>query len=47
VRLVLVQASADVRGELDRQGITEKLGPDAFFETVEDALDAFAGGATH
>jgi MFS superfamily sulfate permease-like transporter len=41
VRLVLAKEGADVRDELDRQGITEGIGSDAFFETAEDVLGAY------
>jgi len=39
-RLFIAQASADVRTELDRYGITEALGADAYFETVGEAVQA-------
>ena len=32
---------ADVREELDRLGVTDVIGSDGYFETVEDALDAY------
>lgn len=39
-KLVVVQVSADVRAELDRFGITEAIGADAYFDTIGDALRA-------
>jgi SulP family sulfate permease len=42
VRLVLSEAMPDVRAELDRYGITELMGADAYFPTVAAAMAAFA-----
>jgi SulP family sulfate permease len=42
VRLVLSEAMPDVRAELDRYGITELIGADAYFPTVAAAMAAFA-----
>lgn len=40
-RLVLSGLIDDVRRQLDRYGITAALGPDPYFETAGEALDAF------
>ncbi|HYN66488.1 MAG TPA: SulP family inorganic anion transporter [Ornithinibacter sp.] len=45
-RFVVVQASEDVRAELDRFGVTEAIGADAYFETVGDAVEAHAATGT-
>lgn len=39
-RLVIAQLSDDVRPQLDTLGITEAIGPDAFYETVGEAVQA-------
>ena len=39
-RLVIAQLSDEVRPQLDKLGITEALGPDAFYETVGEAVQA-------
>ena len=48
-RMVLADVDEDVRAELDRYGITDLLGPDAYFDSVTDVVAAFrssgAGGA--
>jgi MFS superfamily sulfate permease-like transporter len=44
-RLVFSAVMDDVRAELDRYGITELVGEDAFFASVGDVRDAF-GAAT-
>ena len=41
VRLVIALQAGAVRRELDRMGITDVVGSDAYFETVEAVLDAF------
>ena len=41
VRLRLAEVTPEVRAELDRHGLTEQLGADAFFETVAAMIDAF------
>ena len=41
VRVVLTNVTAAVREELDRLGVTEAIGSDGYFETVEDVLDAY------
>lgn len=41
VRLVFAEMADDVRAELDRFGITALVGEDAFYETVQDVVDAF------
>jgi SulP family sulfate permease len=40
VRLVLCDVSGPVRAELDRYGVTDLIGPDAYFETSGEALAA-------
>jgi MFS superfamily sulfate permease-like transporter len=45
-RLVVVQASDEVRAELDRFGITEAIGADAYFPTVGDAVTAHEASGT-
>ena len=44
-RLVVVQVSDAVRAELDRFGVTELIGADAYFDTVGDAVRAHGGSA--
>jgi len=39
--VAVAEPSASVRHELDRFGITERLGSERFYATVEDARDAF------
>ena len=48
VRLAFSSALGPVREQLDRYGISASLGPDAFYDTPGQALEAFhaAGGAT-
>jgi len=41
VKLVIAEPMAAVRGELDRYGLTELLGADAIFPTVDDAVAAY------
>ena len=41
IRLVFAELVDDVRRELRRYGIEEVVGPDAFFETVQEAQEAF------
>jgi SulP family sulfate permease len=41
VRLVIANATAEVRSQLDRYGVTEAIGTDAYFDTVEAAIDAY------
>lgn len=43
VRLVFANLMAQVREELDRLGVTDLVGSDAYFETVEEAIDAYPG----
>ena len=38
--LVIAQLSESVRPELDKPGITEAIGADAFYETVAEAVEA-------
>jgi MFS superfamily sulfate permease-like transporter len=44
-RLLMAEVSPDVRAELDRYGLTDKIGSDAIFETVADAVAAFRSSA--
>ncbi|MFN2202147.1 MAG: SulP family inorganic anion transporter, partial [Caldilineaceae bacterium] len=41
VKLVLSQVEDDVRTELDRSGVTDAIGSDAFFDTIEDVIEAY------
>jgi len=41
VKLVLSEIEDKVRSELDRSEVTELIGEDAIFETLEDLLDAY------
>lgn len=41
VRLVLADVTADVRHELEGYGVLDRLGPEAVFPSVGDAIDAF------
>jgi high affinity sulfate transporter 1 len=45
VRLVFAEISDHVRGELDRSGVTELVGSDAYFETLGRAGEEYARGA--
>ncbi len=45
VRLVLADVSDPVKSELDRYGLTEELGADAFYPSVADVIDAKAAPA--
>ena len=40
-RLLLAEVPPDVRAELDRYGLTEVIGEDAFFDSVADMVDAY------
>lgn len=40
-RLVFADVDADVRAELDRFGITELVGEDAFFDGVQETIEAY------
>lgn len=40
ITVALTQAE-DIRGELDRHGVSDRIGADHIFETVQAALDAF------
>ncbi len=42
VRLIIAQLSDPVRTDLDRYGVTEAIGANAFFDTAGAAVDAFA-----
>jgi MFS superfamily sulfate permease-like transporter len=41
VRLVFADLAATVRSELDRAGTTHLVGDDAFFDSVQDVVDAY------
>jgi sulfate permease, SulP family len=41
VKLVIANISEDVRRQLDTYGVTDEIGPDAYFHTVGDAISAF------
>lgn len=41
VRPVLAEVSDDVRSELDRSGVTELIGEDAYYTTVDEAVSAY------
>jgi hypothetical protein len=43
---VVAQAADSVRAELDRFGITDAIGADAYFETIGDAVRAHEGTAS-
>ena len=45
MRLVLADVSDPVKAELDRYGLTEELGADAFYPSVADVIDAKAAPA--
>jgi sulfate permease, SulP family len=40
-RLVAARVNRHVRAELDRYGITEKVGADAFFDSIESVVEAY------
>jgi MFS superfamily sulfate permease-like transporter len=39
--LAVAEADDDLRRELDRFGLTDKIGPDRYFDRLRDARDAF------
>jgi MFS superfamily sulfate permease-like transporter len=43
VRMVFVLVSSEVKAELDRFGITDLVGKDAFYATGDDLLNAYRG----
>ncbi len=43
VRLVMCEVSSDVRAGLDRLGVTQVVGDDGFFDTINEAVKAFRG----
>ena len=47
MRLVISSVVGPVRQQLDRYGISKALGPDAYYDTPGEALEAFhaANGA--
>ena len=44
IRLVFAGVMDVVRQELDRLGVTAELGPDAYYATAGEVIEAFAGG---
>ncbi len=40
-RLVAARVGRNVRAELGRYGITEKVGEDAFFDSIESVVEAY------
>jgi MFS superfamily sulfate permease-like transporter len=42
----IAQPSVALRAELDRFGVTERIGLEHYFDTLEDALDAFRASKT-
>jgi hypothetical protein len=40
-RLIFAELSDDVRAELDRYGVTDAIGQDAYFDTPVDVMEAF------
>jgi SulP family sulfate permease len=42
VRLVLALVSEDVKAELDRSGLVERMGEDAFYASISDVIDGYA-----
>ena len=47
MQLVLADVQDPVRRELDRYGITELVGADAYFATVGGAIAAFSKSGGH
>ena len=45
-RLVVARVNRHVKAELDRYGITELVGSDAFFDSIEDVVEAYRSRAT-
>jgi hypothetical protein len=43
IRFVISNALTPVRKQLDRYGISDALGPDAYYGTADEALEAFHG----
>jgi len=43
IRLVFAVVSDDVKTELDRSGVTRRVGSDAYYATVADVLNAYRG----
>jgi len=46
IRLVMTVVSEDVRIELERSGLVDRVGADGFFATPGEALDAYRGRAS-
>lgn len=44
IRMVFAEAMADTRAELDRFGITDLVGEDAYYDSVAAAVEAFRSG---
>jgi sulfate permease, SulP family len=45
VRLVFSEVSDHVRHQLDRSGVTEVIGRDAYFQDLADVAETFRSGA--
>jgi sulfate permease, SulP family len=45
VRLVLAGVGQEIRAELDRAGVTDVVGTDAYYASVVDVLQAYRAGA--
>jgi high affinity sulfate transporter 1 len=45
-RLVFAELTDDVREELDRYGVTDAIGPDAYFDTPAHVVEAFGSAPT-
>ena len=41
IRFVMAEVMTSVRGELERYGLVELLGEDAFYETISDIVAAY------
>jgi MFS superfamily sulfate permease-like transporter len=41
IRLVLASVADDVKVELDRSGLTKRMDRDAYFDEIENVVDAF------
>ena len=42
----VARVNRHVKAELDRYGITELVGSDAFFDSIEDVVEAYRSRAT-
>ncbi len=43
IRLVMASVSDDVKSELDRSGLSKRMGNDACYDAIKDVVDAFEG----